>query len=133
MREIKFRAFHKDKKIMYKVNWIASIGDSLTGHNIGVMHSPDFPSDINPLGEWFANTKDFELMQYTGLKDKNGKEIYEDDVVSSRILFGNWKVYWDKEDCGFFLVDNEGYTTCLDSEECEVIGNIFESPELLKD
>lgn len=73
-----------------------------------------------------------ELMQYTGLKDKNGTEIYEGDIVFDSHCEENGKVIFDE---GCFAIEWE--TTIEDLfENCdiyEVIGNAYQNPELLKE
>lgn len=82
------------------------------------------------------------LMQYTGLKDKNGKEIYEGDVLSPTRKLRNprgllAKVVWEQATpyAGYRLIDNKGdgeYCLLQNNEELwEVIGNVYENPELL--
>jgi uncharacterized phage protein (TIGR01671 family) len=79
------------------------------------------------------------LMQYTGLKDKNKKEIFEGDILKS-ILSYNGKekiliVYWSEPVAGFMLNDinhSFGWEFGLSFRTLEVIGNIYENPELLK-
>jgi hypothetical protein len=72
---------------------------------------------------------DLEIMQFTGLLDKNGKEIFEGDVVK---LFGNETVSQVYFKDGSFLIDEPEKKTLLFCILCEVIGNIHEHPELLK-
>jgi len=110
MREIKFRAWLKEKKKMMNVNEI------------------NFKErDIN---EAFFCFYEIELMQYTGLKDKNGKEIYEGDIVAWIDSDGNKrqnKVFFEQ---GAFRICNSCFEIS-EYGELEVIGNVYENPELL--
>lgn len=87
-------------------------------------------------------------LQYTGLKDKNGKEIYEGDVLMTKERRANfplkWVVVYNEEQTGFRLrwekrfTNNEGgfYDILISSneyEQFEVIGNIYENSNLLKE
>ena len=76
------------------------------------------------------------VMQYTGLKDKNGKEIYEGDILrtgTDKDMVVGWS-----ERFASFVIHREGWAfqhwfgEACDPEDCEVIGNIYEHPELLK-
>lgn len=72
-------------------------------------------------------------LQYTGLKDKNGKEIYEGDILRIRLnpeTIQNFKVVWND---GYRVIreDTFYYRLSQVSNECEIIGNIYENPELI--
>ena len=121
IREIKFRAYHKERKEMFE---IASIDfeekKAALSNGIIKLLNVDF--------------KQFEMLQYTGLKDKNGKEIYEGDIIICK--YGpeiTMEVKWIDEGfrtLGKYNVDNYvGYV----KNSAEVIGNIYENPELLEE
>ena len=126
MRELKFRAFNKERKKMYDVY-------SFDQHFIKVAKNVALGVAVTQF-----SVDDFEpIMQYVGLKDKNVKEIYEGDVV----LFDYEKILVSYgiqgvdafEGIGFNLWSHYGQKqdgTRLQSE-IEVVGNIYESPELL--
>lgn len=85
--------------------------------------------------------RDFDfknLIQCTGLKDKNGKLIFEGDIVKDCDInsFGIFEITYDTFFGGFYFQDKEGNTFDLGYPihcNCEVIGNIYENPELLEE
>jgi uncharacterized phage protein (TIGR01671 family) len=73
------------------------------------------------------------VMQFTGLLDKNGVEIYEGDII--RLEHWGPSIYKIDFDRGAFYIaksDREEVGDIKYAEKCEVIGNIYENPELLK-
>ena len=120
MREIKFRAWIKSIEKMGEVLRIGDIIDTRCYSGL--------------------DKNETIIMQYTGLKDKNGKEIYEGDVVSELNLYGKpiyEKVEWLDSSCGFepFSDSSENCGCCgggLSGKNVEVIGNIYDNPELIK-
>jgi len=138
-RTIKFRAWDKITDQMYNWNDIYSIhrGFKLEGDN---NYSDIKLTCSMPDGSGFK-PYDFELMQYTGLKDKNGVEIYEKDVVSysehyigdHRYSAGRGVVEFDN---GSFFINESEFSPELcreeiENEHIEIIGNIYENPELV--
>ena len=128
MREIKFRAWHKEKKEIIDVEEIDFINEV-----INYIDNDYLNNRQEIIGAYFEN---IELMQYTGLKDKNEKEIYEGDIVKLRANHGIGVVkYYDE--WGAFVVEYIklkkiavlGMNYC--EEDIEVIGNIYENTELL--
>lgn len=125
----KFRAWHKATELMDEVVII-----DLYNEEIGVLYA-------NPItqGEDIQrfDFDEIELMQCTGLKDKNGVEIYEGDVLFHP-LQGRRKVFYPYSEnvasYGLRNIDNGFGSTLQDSHAVwEVIGNIYENPELLKE
>lgn len=154
MREIKFRAWDEDL-----AQWVRHSSQV----RIEVNNPRNYHLHENGM---FVECEDIVLMQYTGLKDKNGVEIYEGDVVRLRDEWSNY--YWidkfkdDEETTPIGVVaivpsggvvckfqrnrfikgweDNFSsgekplvgrWTMCSTKEKWEVIGNIYENPELL--
>jgi uncharacterized phage protein (TIGR01671 family) len=87
----------------------------------------------------FVDYSGYELMQYTGLTDKNGKEIYEGDIIIDtqkqkyKIIFDENHARYDLKVCGENKLSQTSYFTQIyEKKHIEVIGNKFEHPELLK-
>lgn len=134
MREIKFRAWDKYKK--------------------KIMTRPVFLYDRDRIrftmsqeSEYLWETDKYSdayiFMQYTGLKDKNGVEIYEGDIVRREIeddevrnksFFINMPVVFVNSWAGFGYEEHDNYFGMdeLSKEFIEVVGNIYENPELLE-
>ena len=136
MRDIKFRAWDKESKRMFQVQTLQFYGTNNTVDACWT-NGVDFDGE-STLGEpELNNLHNLVLMQYTGLKDINGVEIYEGDVLFHP-LQGRRKVYYPYSErvasYGLRNIDNGFGSTLQDSHDVwEVIGNIYENPELLED
>ncbi|CEN54444.1 YopX family protein [Capnocytophaga canis] len=124
-RAIKFRAFVKLEELNLKL-----IPFFIEGKTIYDVKSIDFnQKEITVMGICLISV-DFnaiELMQFTGLYDKNGKEIYEGDVIP---IFG--KNHAVKFNYGMFTINDREMRRYIHSIPLEVIGNVYENPELVK-
>jgi uncharacterized phage protein (TIGR01671 family) len=111
MREIKFKIYDKND----------------TNCIIGPFNWNKLPQFLYP--------ENFTLLQYTGMKDRNGKEIYEGDCIknSDGLVLS---VKWNQKRCCFAASrsTHDGWLNLLEAlmDDFEVIGNIFENPELLE-
>jgi uncharacterized phage protein (TIGR01671 family) len=137
MREIKFRAWHKEMKYM------SPVGTVCFGHWAEIY----MPEQVPPEGEveWqggqakfkymFSILNELEIMQFTGIKDKNGKDIYEGDIVTldngSSYKFGNFEIFYNKSE--FAIIRDDGSIDSI-GNLCDkiVLGNIYENPELFR-
>ena len=124
----KFRAWDSWRKRM-------SVVDRIYIDTEGVRLYDDF-------GEYWRDFRDAKLMQSTGLKDKNGREIFEGDILAfetdDEVI--NVNVFWDEEHA-LFMFESKKYNEQEPLAELvenntypfEIIGNIYENPELLEE
>ena len=133
MREIKFRACHKKLQKILEIDSIEM--DIYKAGKISTLTGYDKDTWINNI-----NIEDIELLEYTGIKDVDGVEIYEGDIVEKEfmepwieekligtveMIEGHWSVVNDKKKIAEYLWDE----TDID----HVIGNIYENPNLLEE
>jgi len=127
MREIKFRIWCKQTEEMHTVERM--------GFDDGELWYVE-DEDRHTQPPYFMDRNDSVLMQYTGLKDKNGREIYEGDILRLKAKKG----YEYLGDVGVIRMSYSAYVIGTSTgeylfiyfDEVEIIGNIYENPELLE-
>lgn len=141
-REILFRGFHEDKN---EKETICLDGKQIKGEwvqgdlwcNPYGKRAICIVSPINNQGTTGGNECIEEtISQYTGLTDKNGKKIFEGDIVNFKTTayhFKNCRIKYQSCHARYCAIDNKGYEYPMDKTfEYEIIGNIFSNPELLR-
>lgn len=146
MREIKFRAWDTKSSVMRNV---VHLQFTVAGN-----HSKDGIKFAQMLGGIQRRGENVDLMQFTGLLDKNGVEIYEGDIIESKLDRHKWRYvvvreekncnleaktvwrnfYYDSENEEYIFedkFDSQGGTSLNGLINCTIIGNIYENKELL--
>jgi len=138
MREIKFRAWDKEKSIMLEGDTTVYIYNEDGSFDFNTRYWDEEADDRR--GEWKDKSHDnCIIMQYTGLKDKKGEEIYEGDITLSKYgqRGGQYLIVDHLSEYGvvFNRVYGGGmyfYRDVPQRDTLEVIGNIYENKELLE-
>lgn len=146
-REIKFRAWDSVHNKMIYLKDVVSCGYDnefdvyelyFEENNLKCRGYDDFDDDF---GGTIVNETELPIMEYTGLKDKNGVEIYEGDSVKCKLInqvrknnhwineeiYENFEVIYSNEDLGFRFKDKSKIIWNFENCELEVIGNVYEN------
>lgn len=134
MREYLFRGKRKDNG-KWVHGWVTTQHKKYTGGDL----LTKIQSSTFGVGEHYVDTE--TIGQYTGLKDKNGKKIFEGDIIDfpdcsdSYYSSGHGVVQYDSDETEFAIIYDsiyKGLGRCHYSRDIEVIGNIYDHPDLLK-
>jgi uncharacterized phage protein (TIGR01671 family) len=139
MRELKFRAWNKENsEMLYDVNvsWNGKVFREVAtkSKNSVVVNKDGHKSEYYEDWDRFV-TFNYPVMQFVGLQDKNGQDIYEGDIIN--LLPNNYLcvVEYNDNEARFSLKNKNGYQGqyTIIASACEVVGNIYENKNLLGD
>jgi hypothetical protein len=134
-REIKFRAWSKEERQMFNVGGLTNIDYPI---NHRYRYVTIAVRDAGVINDATPQVRTIELMQYTGLRDKNGKDAYEADLVRDWEGIDLYEVVWNSKWACFELNRlTHNNDTALDDMDSlptsfEVVGNRYENPDLLE-
>ena len=129
-RELKFRVWSVDKN-----RWIKRSSHYNDRYSFGYLDEDSLTVRKESCGEFLYRCDNMTIQQFTGLLDKDNKEVYEGDIVTYTLGKDYFFVDYVIFECyGFRLasLDNKGSTPLNDLPNLKIIGNIFENPELIQ-
>lgn len=138
MRELKFKAFHKPSGEMY---WFDLMWGN-HGQGNGYIGMVKWGEEQSKPGNYRGNMvlvdpTDCEIMQFTGLLDKNDKEIYQGNIIKTgtdKLMVITWN-----ERFASFCIERDGWMfshwfgEAFEAKDCEIVGDVFQNAELIKE